>query len=126
MTIRKPNKRLIIAASGLSLLVLAYFAATVSLRWLDRPADDAEATALAEQSEQNAQLLHDQISEQLASRPISEERERLDAPIGQALMRQCLEWTEFHENHPSDETLQNRDESCSEYNEYIATGEAPE
>ena len=93
---------------------------------MNRPADDAEAEALAEQSELNAQLLRDQISEKLENGPISEEQERLDSPIGRALMRQCLEWTEFHENHPSDSTLENRDASCAEYDEYIATGTAPE
>ena len=108
------------------MLVLGYLAAAGLLGWLNRPADEAEAAALAEQSELNSQILQDQISEQLSSGPISEEQERLDSPIGQALMRQCLEWTEFHENHPSDSTLENRDMSCGEYNEYIATGKVPE
>ena len=126
MNIDTPKKRLLIAVYGLLLLVLAYFAVTALLSWMNRPADDAEVEALDEQSELNAQLLRDQISEQLESGPISEEQERLDSPIGQALMRQCLEWTDFHENHPSDSTLENRDAICGEYNEYIATGNAPE
>ena len=126
MNFSTPKTRLTIAASGLVLLVLGYLAATGLLGWLNRPADEAEAAALAEQSELNSQILQDQISEQLSSGPISAEQERLDSPIGQALMRQCLEWTEFHENHPSDSTLENRDMSCGEYNEYIATGKVPE
>jgi len=120
------KKPLLIAVYGLVLLVLAYFAVSALLSWMNQPADDAEVEALAEQSELNAQLLRDQISEQLESGPINEEQERLDSPIGQALMRQCLEWTEFHENHPSDSTLENRDASCAEYDDYIATGNTPE
>ena len=126
MTTNTPKRRLIIAASGLVLLVLAYFAAAGILDWLNRPADEAEAAALAEQAERNSQLLQDQISEQLTSGPISEEQERLDLPIGQALMQQCLEWTDFHENHPSESTLKNRDASCGEFNEYISSGKVPE
>ena len=126
MNVDTPRKRLLIAVSALVLLVPGYFAVTGLLSWMNRPADDAEAEALAEQSELNVQLLQDQIAEQLESGPISMEQERLDSPIGQALMRQCLEWTEFHENHPSDSTLENRDASCAEFNEYIATGNAPE
>jgi hypothetical protein len=121
-----PKRRFIIAASGLVLLVLAYFAAAGMLDWINRPANEAETAALAEQAELNTQLLQDQISEQLTSGPISEEQERLDSPIGQALMQQCLEWTDFHENHPSDSTLENREASCGEFNEYIATGAVPE
>ena len=126
MNIGTAKKPLLIAVYGLVLLVLAYFAVSALLSWMNQPADDAEVEALAEQSQLNAQLLRDQISEQLESGPISEEQERLDSPIGQALMRQCLEWTEFHENHPSDSTLENRDASCAEYDDYIATGNTPE
>ena len=93
---------------------------------MNRPADDAEAEALAEQSELNAQILQDQLTEQLTNGPNSVEQERLDSPMGQALMRQCLEWTEFLENHPSESTAENREKSCREYNEYIANGNVPE
>ncbi len=126
MNIGTPKKPLLIAVYGLVLLVVAFFAVSALLSWMNRPAHDAEVEALDEQSELNAQLLRDQISEQLENGPISEEQERLDTPIGQALMRQCLEWTEFHENHPSDSTLENRDASCAEYDDYIATGNTPE
>ena len=126
MNTRKPKTRLIIAVSGLLVLVIGYFAIVGLLNWINRPANEAEAEALAEQSELNAQILQDQLSDQLTNGPISVEQERLDSPLGQAFMRQCLEWTEFHENHPSDSTLQNRTASCAEYNEYIATGKVPE
>ena len=120
------KKRLTIAVSGVLLLALAYFVISGVQSWMNRPADDAEAAALAEQSELNAQILQDQLSDQITNGPISVEQERLDSPIGQALMRQCLEWTEFHENHPSESTSENRQKSCGEYNEYIATGTVPE
>jgi hypothetical protein len=83
---------------------------------------DTEATALAEQAEGITQLMQDQLAEQLVGQPINEEQTRLDSPKGQALLRKCLEWTEFHDNHPSGTTLSNRDNACNEYRDYIATG----
>jgi len=122
---RPVNRRAIVAA-GLGVTVIALLAVIGRYFSLSQPADDAENAALAEQAESNAQLMQEQLSEQLVDRPINDEQARLDSPMGQALFRQCLEWTEFHENHPGETTLQNRDKACDRYRGYIATGAEPE
>ena len=81
---------------------------------------------MAEQIELNAQLLQEQLADRLTEQANSNEQGRLDTPIGQVLFHQCLEWTEFHENHASDSTLENRDIACNEFRHYVETGIAPE
>lgn len=126
MNINTPKTRFIIAVLAFPFVALAYLAATGRLALPDRPAAEAEVEALAEQAELNVQILQEQISEQLSNGPTGEQQERLDSPIGQALIRQCLQWTELHENHPAASTLQNRNNACDEYRNYIATGQLPE
>jgi len=104
-------------------MVLAFFGRSASRQ---QPVNDTEASELAEQSELNTRLMQDNISERLAGRPLNAEQERLDTPLGQALMSKCLEWTEFHSNHPSDTTLLNKTAACHEYRDFIATGVEPD
>jgi hypothetical protein len=123
---RKPTSRRTIATAGVvvaALLLLAGIGRFVSLQ---QPVSDAEATALAEQAEDITQLMQNQLAEQLEGQPLNAEQTRLDSPMGQALFRKCLEWTEFHDNHASETTLLNRDDACNEYRGYIATGVEPE
>ncbi len=118
------NRRVFIAAAfAIALLVaLAFFGRSASRQ---QPVNDTEASELAEQSEFNTRLMQDNISERLADRPPNAEQERLDSPRGQALMSKCLEWTEFHSNHPGDSTLLNKTAACAEYRDFIATGVEP-
>ncbi len=126
MDSRKPTNRRALAAAGLGIAVIVLLALTGRFFALQQPVNDAEAAALAEQAEGITQLMQEQLSEQLVGQPLSAEQARLDSPMGQALLRQCLEWTEFHDNHPSEMTLLNRDDACNEYRDYIATGAAAE
>ena len=92
-----------------------------------QPVGPEQNAAIEEQGEAMALQLQDDLAEQLASRPMGgEEQERIDSPMGQALLRKCTEWTSFHENHPDESTLQNRDAACDEYAEFIATGIVPD
>ena len=122
---RATNRRTIVAA-GLGVTVVALLAVIGRYFSLSQPADDAENAAMAEQAESNTQRMQEQLAERLVGQPINAEQGRLDSPMGQALFRQCLEWTEFHENHPGETTLQNRDNTCNRYRSYIATGAEPE
>ncbi len=125
MNNRNPtNRRYFIAAvfAIALLMALAFFGRSASR---PQPVNDTEASELAEQSELNTQLMQDNISERLAGVPRNAEQERLDSPRGQALMSKCLEWTEFHSNHPSDSTLLNKTAACKEYRDFIATGVEP-
>lgn len=118
---------------GLSLALLLIVGMT--LTWLsmrgglpfsNELADDAEIAELAEQGAQLSLQLQDQLTEQLENTPAHENQKRLDSPMGQALLRQCLEWTEFYDNHSGADALQNREEACSAYADYVAEGKKPE
>ena len=117
---------LFVATATLSVLVLSFMALTGRLPFFSQPVDEAEAAAMAEQIDLNAQLLQEQLSDRLSEQAKGDAQGRLDTPIGQALFRQCLEWTEFHENHTSDMTLENRDNACNEFRHYVETGIEPE
>jgi len=125
MTRRKPTNRRTIAIAGLGVAAILLLAVIGRLVSLQEPVSDAEAAALVEQAEGITQLMQDQLAEQLVGQPLNEEQARLDSPMGQALTRKCLEWTEFHENHPSETTLSSRENACNEYRDYIATGAEP-
>ena len=125
MSSPKPTNRRTIAAAGLgvaAILLLAFIGRSVLLQ---QPVDDEEASALAEKTAGITHLMQDQLSEQLSGQLLDEEQARLDSPMGQALLRKCLEWTEFHDNHPSEITLLNRDDACNEHRDYIVTGIEP-
>lgn len=98
-----------------------------SWKWVtDRqPVSADQSAAIAEQGEVMTQLLQDELTEQLAGPPQNEEQERIDSPLGQALLRKCLEWTEFYDNHPDESARTNRDTACDEYSAFIATGNVP-
>ncbi len=126
MSPNSPKKLFYVATGTLAVLLLSYLALSGRLPFSNQPADEEEAAAMAEQIELNAQLLQEQLADRLTEQANSNEQGRLDTPIGQALFRQCLEWTEFYENHPSDSTLENRDSACNEFHYYVETGIAPE
>ena len=126
MSSPSPKTILLLATATLVLVIVSYLALTGSLPFSNRAADEAEAAAMAEQVELNAQFLQEQLSDRLTEQANTGEQARLDSPLGQALFRQCLEWTEFHENHPSDMSLENRDNACNEFRIYVRTGTEPE
>ena len=121
-----PSPKTILLLATLVLVIVSYLGMTGSLPFSDQAADEAEAAAMAEQVELNAQFLQEQLSDRLTEQANTGEQARLDSPLGQALFRQCLEWTEFHENHPSDMSLENRDNACNEFRIYVRTGTEPE
>jgi len=121
-----PKTILLLATATLVLVIVSYLALTGSLPFSNQAADESEAAAMAEQVELNAQFLQAQLSDRLTEQANSGEQARLDTPLGQALFRQCLEWTEFHENHPSDMSLENRDNACNVFRTYVRTGTEPE
>jgi len=110
--------------------IILVLLAGISLTWkwvADRqPVSADQSAAIAEQGEVMTQLLQDELTEQLANQPQNEEQERIDSPLGQALLRKCLEWTEFHDNHPDKSARLNRDTACDEYSAFIETGKIPQ
>ena len=90
------------------------------------PIDDEAANAMQDQAESNALAMQEQLSDLIADGATDEAQERMDSPLGLAMFRKCLEWTEFHDNHPSPSAQQNRDKSCGEFRRYVESGELPD
>ena len=88
------------------------------------PVSEEEAQLIAEQGLLTTELMQESLEAQIEGQQQSA-RERLDSPTGQALMTRCLEWQQFHSEHPSEETDRNRERACSEYETFVATGELP-
>ena len=87
-------------------------------RWLaHQPVEASAATRLAEQFELNTQSMQEQLAQSVAGKATSET---------QALFRKCAEWTDFYDNHPDETTRAHRDQSCSEFREYVNSGTVPE
>ena len=96
-------------------------------RWLaHQPVEASAATRLAEQFELNTLSMQEQLAQSVAGKATSETQARLDSPLGQALFRKCAEWTDFHDNLPDETTRAHRDQSCSEFREYVNSGTVPE
>ena len=86
----------------------------------------AETAEIEQLRELNTQLMQDTLDEQLTTQPMGEVQERMDSPTGQALFRACLEWTEFNENHPSEDAQANKVRTCGEYQNFVDNGVLPE
>lgn len=90
------------------------------------PVDPQEAEAMNQQRELNTQLMQDSLSDQVAGTLNNEQQERMDTSLGLALFRKCTEWTEFNDNHPSENARTNEERACGEYRRYIETGVVPD
>jgi hypothetical protein len=108
-------------------LILGGAGVLMVLEWRGRqPVDPEDAAAIAEQSIEISQALQETLDADIVEQALSGKQERLASPMGQALSRACLEWEEFHSNHPDDTSRANRDKACGNYREYIETGKLPE
>ena len=65
------------------------------------------------------------LTTDIDARQLTAQKERAESETGVGLYRLCLTWAEFHSDHPSDDTLSNRDRACNDYRRYIDTGELP-
>jgi hypothetical protein len=88
--------------------------------------DSSEAAAIAQQAELNLENMQQTLSEKIDDRPMNEAQQRMESPTGQAMFRKCAEWTEFYDNHPSDDSRANRDKTCAEYKDFVDNGVEPE
>jgi hypothetical protein len=90
---------------------------------LDRREVPAEQRVqIEQQATANMQAMQDRLAENLGGRASSEAQQRMDSPHGQALMRMCMEWSDFAENHPGEDTERARDDACRKLKEYVDDG----
>lgn len=90
------------------------------------PVDPQEAEAMNQQRELNTQLMQDALSDKVAGILNNEQQERMNTSLGLALFRKCTEWTEFNDNHPSENARTNEERACEDYRQYVETGVVPE
>ena len=116
--------RFYLVAGGLLVLIvgaLLFYRAMESRA----PVDADEADAMQLQTDLNTRLMQDSLSDHIAGDTTDGAQERMESPLGLAMFRKCIEWTEFHDNHPSENAERNRDEACGEYRRYVDSGEIP-
>jgi hypothetical protein len=96
------------------------------LLWIDRqPVEMGDISAMSAQVELNTMTMQQQLSESLTERVGSDQQDRLDSPLGQALFRTCAEWTDFYESVPSEASGVHRDAACAEFEDYVKEGIEP-
>ena len=119
--LRKPT------AIGLAIVaVLASIALVAVLEWRgQQPVTIEETEDVASQGDLNMLDMQQTLTDQINSLPRSAAQERMESETGMALSRLCIQWTELTENHPTDESLENRDEACREYRDYVENGTLP-
>ena len=92
----------------------------------NQPVDPEEALALDALNQSNLQQMQEGLADRVAETMTSEQQERLQSPLGLAMFRKCVEWSEFNENHPSETSAANERQACAEFRHYVSTGETPE
>jgi len=122
---RKIQQRLLGVASVVALASIGVW--LLFDYWQGRaPVEEPQAEELALRSDLNVQQMQEMLNDEIAGTLTSEQQDRIDSPLGLALFRKCAEWTEFNDNHPSDNARENEERACSEYRHYVETGDTPE
>ncbi|HNP35002.1 MAG TPA: hypothetical protein PKK10_04035 [Woeseiaceae bacterium] len=119
------TSRLIVASTVVALLLALGGYALISWR-AEQAVTADELSALERQGDLNTQQMQQRLTDTLAGKVGSEAQERLDSPLGQALFRKCVEWTDFHDNHPNELSLEHRNAACSEFRRYVDEGTRPD
>lgn len=108
--------------TGLAVLI-ALVVAAVALHWRsERPVTTDEAATIVQQGDLNVQKMQEHLTDQINSRPTSEVQQRMESETGLGLSRLCIQWTEFADDHPTDENRVNRDRACQRYRDYVQFG----
>ncbi len=106
---------------------LAAVALVLALEWRgNQPVTGDEAETVVRQGDLNAQRMQDTLTDQINSRPRSEAQLRMESETGLGLSRNCIQWTEFADSHPTEENRENRDRACQRYRDYVESGVLPE
>ncbi len=116
--------RMIFVSAGLALaLILA-----VAVYYIDRQSPvDAQTQEAFEQNALEATLnLQEQLTLDIDSSQLAEERARAESEEGLKFFGLCNAWIEFHQNHPDESSLANRERACGDYRTFLETGEAPQ
>jgi hypothetical protein len=111
-----------VAAIGLFVIIAGGIAWMIDRQ---RPVDEETLEELESDMLATSLDLQDQLTVDIDTRQLAEERARADSDEGIRLAGLCNAWIEFDSNHPSDETKANRDRACTDYRRFVETGELP-
>lgn len=104
---------IVVLAAGLG----AWLALEAVLERREVPAE--QRAEIEAQVTANMEAMQDRLAESVGGRTTSDAQQRMDSPRGQALMRMCMEWTEFAENHPDADNERARDDACGKLRQYV-------
>lgn len=108
-------------------LLVAFSIGFLIMLWRDaQPVDADQALELDQLNESNVMQMQEGLSDRVAGTMTSEQQERMQSPLGLAMFRKCVEWSEFNENHPSDASRDNEQRACTEFRRYVESGTVPE
>lgn len=108
-------------------LLVAFSIGFLIMLWRDaQPVDADQALELDQLNESNVKQMQEGLSDRVAGTMTSEQQERMQSPLGLAMFRKCVEWSEFNENHPSDASRDNEQRACTEFRRYVESGTVPE
>ena len=88
--------------------------------------DPEQTLELDQRNELNLLEMQEGLTDRVADTMTNEQQERMQSPLGLAMFRKCVEWTDFNENHPSETSTMNEQQACAEFRQYVETGEIPE
>lgn len=91
-----------------------------------QPIDSQDAEHLSLQNDLNLQQMQGGLTDRVADSLNSEQQERMQSPLGLAMFRKCVEWTEFNDNHPSETARANEQQACDEFRRYVESGDVPD
>lgn len=115
-----------VITAAVALLVAFCIGFLVALWRGKQPVDAEQSLELDQLNASNLLEMQDGLTDRVADTMTSEQQERLQSPLGLAMFRKCVEWTEFNENHPSETSALNEQQACTEFRHFVETGEAPD
>lgn len=108
-------------------LLVAFSIGSLVILWRGaQPVDAEQARELDQLNDSNRLEMQENIAARVAGSMTNEQQERMQSPLGLAMFRKCVEWTEFNENHPSETSRANEQEACDEFRHFVESGVVPE
>jgi hypothetical protein len=121
---RSPGRYALYAILALAVGVGTWVA--VDALYEGREVPEAQRAEIERQAKVNLEAMQEQLAQSLGGRATTEAQQRMDSPHGQALMRMCMEWSEFAKNHPGEDTDRARDDACRKLKAYVDEGSVSE
>ena len=121
------KSRLFPVVTAVVALLVAFSIGFLIMLWRGaQPVDTEQALELDRLNEVNLLEMQQGLADRVAGTMTSEQQERMQSPLGLAMFRKCVEWTDFNDNHPSATSRQNEQQACAEFRRFVESGTMPE